>query len=68
MTTTFQTASFALDSHLADTSLNLYQVEVVNFEGETEYLEVEAISFQEAADLAESNYDGDVYNMNIYLM
>lgn len=77
MTASFQTAFFAID---ANNNINrksrrsngprphLYQVEVENFDNEIETYEVEAFTAAEAAEIAESRFSGDVYNMNIYDM
>lgn len=47
---------------------HLFQVDVENFDNEVETYEIEANSAAEAAEIAESRFSGDVYNMNIYDM
>lgn len=47
-------------------SLRLFQVDVENFDNEVESYEIEAYSMAEAADIAESRFGVDAYNMNIY--
>lgn len=44
----------------------LFQVDVEDFDHEVESYEIEADSASEAAEIAESRFLGDVYNMNIY--
>lgn len=77
MTASFQISSFtSLDNNFAENSrrrsnrskTHLYQVDVENFDNEVESFEIEAESASEAAQIAESNFNGDVYNMNIYEM
>lgn len=72
MTATFQTSFF---SSLSNSSVNeiserpstrLYQVEVEDFDHEVVSMEIEATSVFDAAEKAESRFNGDVYNMNIY--
>lgn len=74
MTASYQTSSLSFNDNNNGSrsrrtnrpSLNLYQCDVENFDNEVESFEVEAASYAEAAELAESRYCGDVYNMNIY--
>lgn len=75
MTASFQTSSFASFANENNKgkarrsnrqSLHFYQVDVENFDNEVESYEVEASSASEAAEIAESLFSGDVYNMNIY--
>lgn len=47
-------------------SLRLFQVDVENFDNEVESYEIEAFSMAEAAEIAQSLYGADAYNMNIY--
>ena len=44
----------------------LYQVEIVDFENETHFFEVEAQNEQEADSKASRLFGGDIYMMNIY--
>lgn len=75
MTASFQTSFFALAANeynnrkarrISHNSLRMYQVDVENLDNEVESYEIEAHSASEAAEIAESRFDGDVYNMNIY--
>jgi hypothetical protein len=75
MTATFQTSFFApIDNDFTNSnnrrnnrnSLRLFQVDVENFDNETDSFEIEAHSASEAAELAEERFGGDIYNMNIY--
>ena len=43
-----------------------YQVEIVDFENETHFYEVEAQNEQEANSKASDLFGGDIYMMNIY--
>lgn len=43
-----------------------YQVEIVDFENETHYFEVEAENEAEANNKASQLFGGDIYMMNIY--
>lgn len=47
-------------------ALRLFQVDVENFDNEVETYEIEAYTMVEAADIAQSRFGGDAYNMNIY--
>lgn len=47
-------------------SLRLFQVDVENFDNEVESYEIEAYNMAEAAEIAQSRFGGDAYNMNIY--
>lgn len=47
-------------------SLRLFQVDVENFDNEVESYEIEAYSMAEAAEIAQSRFGGEAYNMNIY--
>lgn len=47
-------------------ALRLFQVDVENFDNEVESYEIEAYSMAEAADIAQSRFGGEAYNMNIY--
>lgn len=75
MTASFQTSFFAplanenaarRNRRSNRPTLNLYQVDVENFDNEVESYEIEAHSASEAAEIAESRFCGDVYNMNVY--
>lgn len=44
----------------------LYQVEIVDFENETHFFEVEAENEAEANNKASQLFGGDIYMMNIY--
>lgn len=44
----------------------MFQVDVENFDNEVESYEIEAYSMSEAAEIAQSRFGGDAYNMNIY--
>ena len=75
MTASYQTSFFAPTANDNSSrtsrrsnrnSLRIYQVDVENFDNEVESYEIEAHSAHEAAEIAESRFDGDVYNMNIY--
>ena len=74
MTASFQTSFFSSlenNSNICRNkrdSLRLFQVDVENFDNEVESYEIEAESAAEAAEIAESRFQGDVYNMNIYDM
>ena len=46
--------------------LRLFQVDVENFDNEVESYEIEAHNRAEAADIAQSRFGGEAYNMNIY--
>ena len=46
--------------------LRLFQVDVENFDNEVESYEIEAYNMAEAAEIAQSRFGGDAYNMNIY--
>ena len=46
--------------------LRMFQVDVENFDNEVESYEIEAFSMAEAAEIAQSLYGADAYNMNIY--
>jgi hypothetical protein len=43
-----------------------YQVEIVDFDNETHFFEVEAQNEQEADSKASRIFGGDIYMMNIY--
>ena len=47
-------------------SNKLFQVEILDFENECYYIEVEARDFAHASESAEALFNGDIYNMNIY--
>ena len=47
-------------------SLRLFQVDVENFDNEVESYEIEAYNMAEAAEIAQSRFGSDAYNMNIY--
>lgn len=47
-------------------SLRLFQVDVENFDNEVESYEIEAYTMAEAAEIAQSRFGADAYNMNIY--
>jgi hypothetical protein len=75
MTATFQTSFFApLENEIANRkarrssrkALRFFQVDIENFDNEVESYEIEAHSASEAAEIAESQFGGDIYNMNIY--
>ena len=74
MTATFQTSFFSNFENNSNirrnkrSSLRLFQVDVENFDNEVESFEIEAENAAEAAEIAESRFGGDVYNMNIYDM
>lgn len=44
----------------------LYQIEITDFEGEIQYLEVMAHDVAEAAEIAQSICNCDIYMINIY--
>ena len=46
--------------------LRMFQVDVENFDNEVESYEIEAHNMAEAADIAQSRFGGEAYNMNIY--
>lgn len=73
MSTNFMTSSFsrfASEENCYYSSkgyLKFFQVEITNFDMETEYIEVEAHDESDAADKARYIYDGDIYMMNVYI-
>lgn len=46
--------------------LRMFQVDVENFDNEVESYEIEAYTMAEAAEIAQSRFGADAYNMNIY--
>ena len=74
MTATFQTSFFSTlenNSYIRRNkrhSRRLFQVDSENFDNEVEIYKIEAADATEAAEIAESRFGGDVYNMNIYDM
>ena len=71
MTATVQTPFFSSNETSNSrqgcrSALRLFQVDVENFDNEVESYEIEASSMAEAADIAESRFGGEAYNMNIY--
>ena len=44
----------------------MFQVDVENFDNEVESYEIEAYTMAEAAEIAQSRFGADAYNMNIY--
>lgn len=66
MTYSVQTSAFKTRRHMVS---DFYQVEVINYEGESFDYEIEANSFAEASEIAgwRAAEDGiDVYQMNCY--
>ena len=76
MTATVQTSFFSSLEPLTNNnrkarrshrpSLRLFQVDVENFDNEVESYEIEAYTMAEAAEIAQSRFGADAYNMNIY--
>lgn len=53
-------------SPLQRPQLRMFQVDVENFDNEVESYEIEAYTMAEAAEIAQSRFGADAYNMNIY--
>lgn len=74
MTATFQTSIFSTLENKSNIRCNkrnscrLFQFDVENFDNEVENYEIEAADAAETAEIGESRFGGDVYNMNIYDM
>ena len=72
MTATFQTSFFSTLENNCNIRRNkrnsrrLFQVDVENFDNEVESYEIEAYTMAEAAEIAQSRFGADAYNMNIY--
>ena len=73
MTSSFQSSVFnslngTSNNHYRNkfSSESIYQVEITDFDGDIQTLEVSASSFSEAASIAESLYSGQVNMMNVY--
>ena len=74
MTATFKTSIFSTlenNSNIRRNKRNsrrLFQFDVENLDNEVEIYKIEAADATEAAEIAESRFGCDVYNMNIYEM
>ena len=71
MTASVQFASFSSDSSNSNNrynrrSLKFFQVDIENFDHETESYEVEARDHEHAAEIALAGIDYDAYNVMVY--